>query len=483
VSAEDRRAAARAGGYPSGIAPATAIGVAFVAWGWVVGLGRLADNSFFTHLATGRLILEGRFPRADVYSFTAPGEPWVVQSWLASVLYALVDRVAGGDGVRLLTATLSAAIAGIAWRLTRPAGTLIPRIALTALVVAVGATVWSPRPLLIGLVLLALTLLVAEGVGPPWLLLPAYWLWANTHGSFPLGLVALACLATGAWLDDRSRRPEVELRALAWALGGTLAAVVGPLGPAVLVFPFRLLGRQELLGEVIEWQSPSFGEGWTRLFLLQVVLGIVGLVRRPSWRATVPFVVFVAAALFAARNVAVASLVFVPGTAQGLADLGSLTGRERSRRGAVAVAAVVVLGVGVSTLRLGRPTYDLRAYPVDAVAWIDREGWLDGGSRMATQETVGNYLELVRGARGEVFIDDRIDMYPEAVTRDFLTLLRGRPGWDAVLDAREVDVVLWQRSEPLAQLLAVDPRWRSAYVDQSWAVWCRRGSAPGGQRC
>ena len=46
------------------------------------------------------------------------------------------------------------------------------------------------------------------------------WLWVNVHGSFPLGLVALAALAIGRRLDGAS--PTVELAApLKWAVIGT----------------------------------------------------------------------------------------------------------------------------------------------------------------------------------------------------------------------------------------------------------------------
>jgi hypothetical protein len=469
------------------------VGGAFVVWGWSIGLGRLSDNSFFTHLATGRLILDGSFPRSDPYSFTAPGEPWVVQSWLASALYAVVDRLGGGDGLRVLTGLLGALLALAAWRLTRPATTLIPRVAVTALVLAVGSTAWSPRPLLFGLAFLALSLLVVQERWPPWILLPAFWAWANTHGSFPLGLLALGALGLGSWLDARRGggrpvswagvRAMPEVRALAWAAGGTAAGVIGPLGLQALVFPVRLLQRQDLLREVVEWQSPDFGGAWARLFLLQVVLAVVALVRRPSWRAAVPFVVFTAAALLAARNIAVASLVLVPGTARGLADLGTITGAARSSIARVGAAAVVAVAGLVTVVRLGEPAYDLRSYPVDALAWLDQQGGLDGETRVATQETVGNYRELLDRADGQVFVDDRIDMYPEPVIRDFLTLLRGRPGWQDVLDDREVDAVLWSRDEPLAQLLAEDPTWRAAYTDGTWAVWCRRGSDVGEPAC
>ncbi len=75
-----------------------------------------------THLATGRLIVSGHgIPSHDPYSFTAHGAPWVVQSWLASVLYGWVDRFWGGQGLRVLMGLTTAALGAMTWRLTRPA--------------------------------------------------------------------------------------------------------------------------------------------------------------------------------------------------------------------------------------------------------------------------------------------------------------------------------------------------------------------------
>ena len=74
----------------------TVVGGTFVIWGTVVGLERLHDNSFLTHVATGRLILAHGVPTRDPYTFTALGRPWVVESWLASVLYRGVENLASG---------------------------------------------------------------------------------------------------------------------------------------------------------------------------------------------------------------------------------------------------------------------------------------------------------------------------------------------------------------------------------------------------
>ena len=201
----------------AGVTLASAFAVFFGAIGLLVGRRVLGDNSFFTHLATGNLILErGSIPRTDPYSFTANGEPWVVQSWLASLLYASLDRLLGGFGIRLMNGLLCAAVGALVWRLTsrRSEQVFVP-LGLTGGVLIVGSMMWSPRPLLFGLLGLTLVLSVVEGLVNPLWLLPIMWVWVNTHGSFPMAGVLAATLVVGAWLDDR-RVPERELKLLGW---------------------------------------------------------------------------------------------------------------------------------------------------------------------------------------------------------------------------------------------------------------------------
>ncbi len=301
--------------------------VAFV--GLLIGLGPLDDNSFLTHLATGRLIWDTHhIPHHDPYSFTAFGHPWVVQSWLASVFYGAADKWWGPAGVLLVVAAVATTVAALVWTLTRPARSLISRVLIVGPLLIIGADGgWVERPLLFGLLSLCLVLLAAEGRLDPRWLVPTMWLWVNTHGSFPLGLVAVGLMAIGRRLDHES--PTTEVRALKWAAVGTLVGAVNPLGPRLLVFPIELLRRQDILSNVVEWQAPKFVHVGQRAFLVLLLVAIVAVVRRPSWRAALPLVVFTAASLLGARNVVVASIVFVPGLARGLADIGTVTGEER----------------------------------------------------------------------------------------------------------------------------------------------------------
>ena len=444
-------------------------------WGFTIGLAALGDNGFFTHLATGRLILPRRdSDRVDPYSFTVPGEPWVVQSWLASIVYAGVERLGGAEAIRLLVGLSTGVLALLAWRLTHPAKGLIVRVVATALAVGIGTGTWTARPLLFGLLFLCVTLLVAQRVLPAPALLPIYWVWVNTHGSFPLGIVALVVLALGTRFDGGN--PEVELRGLKWAAGGTLLGIVNPLGLTLLTFPVHMIDRQELLSQIIEWQSPKFSTTWARLFLVLVALAVAGLARRPSWRAALVIVVFVPAALLAARNVSVASFVLLPGIAYGLSGVGRLEGLRRSHAATAGVAVVAVMALAFGVRDLRQPSFDFRDFPVDAVTYLDQAGLVGPGSnsRIAADDRTGNFLELLYAGEARVFLDDRLDMYPAGVVEDYLTLRDGTPGWHEVLDRRGIDLVLWPRTRPLTELLLADPNWQLVYSDEAWVVFVPR---------
>ncbi len=446
----------------------TVAGAGFALWGLTVGLQPLHDNSFLTHLATGRLIWDGGgIPRADPYSFTARGAPWVVQSWLASAMYGGVERVGGLGGVRLVNGLLVALLAALVWRLARPAVELPGRLVVTGLAVAVGTGLWVERPLLFGLLGMALLLLVAEGgLHPAWLV-PGMWVWVNTHGSFPLAVVALGALAAGRRLDGE--RPDRELRALGWTMVGIAAAALNPLGPRLLAFPLELLRRTDSFRTIVEWRPPTFDDPWQLLFLAQLLVAVVVLVRRPRWRRALPLAVFAALALLGARNVVTASLVLVPTMAEGLRGLGTVTGERRSRATLAATATAALVAVALVATSLAGPDTVLTAYPVRAVAWLDAKGLLD--DHVIAPDYVGNYLEARDGARAEVFVDDRVDMYPEQVVADAAALLEGRPGWRARLERYDAGVVLWPRDEPLTTILSASSQWRRVWGDDQWVVF------------
>src|SRR4051794_32754697 len=146
------------------------------------------------------MVRSGAIPRVDPYSFTAHGHRWVVQSWLAEWTYGIAERVGGLRLVVLEQGVLMGVLALLVARLMR-AGSVWRTTAGALIVLGAGVALWSPRPLLFGLVCFALMISVVEERWKPWLLIPIGWLWVNTHGSFALGAVWLGAVAVGEWID------------------------------------------------------------------------------------------------------------------------------------------------------------------------------------------------------------------------------------------------------------------------------------------
>lgn len=459
-------------------------GALIVLAGWIIGTRTLSDNSFLTHLATGRIILDtGGVPSADPYCFTAAGEPWVVQSWLASLLYATAEQVGGLGAVRVVTGALAAVLAALAWTLLKPAGSLVLRVAFAVLFVAVSADLWSERPFMIGLVGLACFALAAEDRLDPRWLVPIGWVWVNSHGSFPLGIVFLLVAALGRRLDGGGA--PVERRALGWAVVGVLSGAIGPLGPRVLTFPVDLLRRQDVLSQVVEWQAPPFEGIGHRLFLVEVVVAIVLLARRPSHRSALILAVFTAAALLGARNVAVASLLILVVVAPALEGFGSLRSVDRDRPARL-VALVAVAGFLVISLgRASEDDLELRAYPLRALAYLEGNEVDTRTVHLAAPDLVGNLVDYVYGPERRTFYDDRFDMFSDEMALTNQRLILGTPGLRADLDEHEIDLVIVKGAAPSAQVLATDDAWRTLFVQDDWVLLCRRGAELGGsvRRC
>lgn len=444
--------------------------------GAVSGAVALGDNSFFTHLTTGRLILDGHLPTTDHYSFTAAGQPWVIQSWFASLLYGLGDTVGHGLGIRLMVAVLSGVLAGLLWRLTRPAGSIVARLAAVAPALVIGFVSWGARPLIFGLLGFAVLLVVLlEERDPRWMV-PVMWVWVNTHGSFPMAVVLIGAFGIGVLIDGDDLAHVV--RTAKWTVLGILLGALNPLGPKLLWFPIELLSKSEALSSMIEWQAPSFTELWQRVFLV-LLLVTVALIPRLGperrYRLLIPALLFSALGFVAMRNLALASFTLLPVLATSLAGLGSLKSSVRKPAYTVATGALALVTIVLVAARLAGPSFAYASYPVAATDWLEQHGRLGPEHRLASQDYVGNYLELRSDGKVKVFVDDRVDMFPIQVVRDEATLLNAGPGWRKVLDRNKIDTVLWDQSKPLASVLDLSPAWKRVATfprnDDSLTTW------------
>ena len=455
---------------------------------FVIGTKAITDNSLLTHLATGELILgDGSVPSTDPYSRTAPGSPWTVQSWLASLVYASLDRVVGGAGLRLLHGAVAALIGAGIWRLTLPARQVVPRTLLTMIPIVIGAGLWSPRPFMFGLLAMVVLLSVVQAHGPPWILVPLFWLWVNSHGSFPLGLALLGGMFVGELFDRGRSEDSAELswllRYVATAVLGVLVGAINPIGPRIVWFPVQLLGRREALEGVVEWQPPSFTSPPELVFLGLVPVVALAARRGAPWRSLLPSTCFVLGGFLAIRNISVAAVVVVVLLAPSFRDLfGEEDGASTNVLSRTLGPAMVVAGLFVAVVVAGQPGLKLDLYPVEQVDYLEARG-LVGTPEVGLihREAVGNYLAYRYGPESSVFIDDRFDFYPTSVTGDHLTLLDGGD-YPGVLDRWGGEVVLWEAGTVLADWLEQSEQWKLVVAEDDWIIACRINS-PSYERC
>jgi hypothetical protein len=451
------------------------VGAAVAVIGAGIGAQRLSDNSFLTHLASGREMLEHGVIHADRFTWTSAGESIVMQSWLASLLYGVVDAAAGLWGIRLLMAVTASVLAHLAWRLTDRSESLGTRVAVMVPVLLVGLRTWSERPLLIGLVLFAIVMLVVEGTGRPMSLAAVGAVWVNVHGSWPLGLLFVGARIVGGRMDGGRVDGDSDRDVVAggWlALGCLVGGVVNPYGPSLLMFPLRLLERSETLGLIAEWKSPMFDVGWARAFLLLLLMAVAAVSRRSCWRLTVPMLVFVAAALMSRRNVPVAVLVLLPVLAHGLPVIGRVGGRKASdavRLATVIMAALVVI-LPLSAIR--GPHFDAGRYPVDAIDAAEDAGLSPRDRRYVHQDFVGNYMGL-RYREPVAWIDDRFELHPTDLVDDYVVLLDAGTEWPDVLSRHRAEILLWPTDAALTELVREVAGWSVVFEDDDWSILCR----------
>jgi hypothetical protein len=462
----------------------------FALVGWAIGMGRLSDNSFFWHLRAGQLILDRGFPHRDPFSFTAPGARWVLQSWLAELGYAGIDRLAGPLGIRVLVGVAGMVIGVLSFRLALRLARDRVRAALLATVALLGVGgLWSERPLVFAAIALVVLLWVVEVpdsvVGRrPLVALPILlWCWANVHGSFALGFAYLGLHLLGRWLDGHPPRAGRERQLLAGTALAAGACFINPYGVGLVTFPLALLARSDMLRRVVEWQSPDFHSALGVAFAIWIAVFAALLARAPgrsSRRDLLVSLPFLVLGLWAVRNVAAAALVGLPIAARAVARQRRREPAERTGALGGALAAVLIVVAAIFTVQAAeQPSFAFDGYSVRAFRALQRHGLL--GKRVLTSDVDAGYVILRLWPRQHVYMDDRYDMYPRSVQDDYFTLAHGGPGWAAVLKRRDIQVIVWPRRGPLVSLVESTGRWRVLEQDRNRVLLVRAdvaGAAP-----
>lgn len=451
----------------------------------------IADPDIWWHLHNADYLVQHRaLPRTDLYSFSVPGHAWINHEWLAELPYYFAWRALGLSGVyAIMFSVLILIFLGVLYLCYVETGHFKASIVAVSLLIFLGSVSFGPRTILFGYAYLVTLLIVLQrfrqwGKAPLWSIPPLFCLWANTHGSWLIGLlifsiVVAAGLFRGEWGSVHAEPWTGSQRKRLFA---TWAASVGalfanPFGARLVFYPFDLAFRQKLnIEHVAEWVSVNFHDLRGKVVLLVlVVLLISTLVRPRRWAiAELALVLFALySGLTYVRFLFLLAIVVAPVLAKSF-DFVPVYRRDMDTP---FVNASVIILIMVGIVHFWPREAQLQQwvgeqYPAGAVAYFENH---PPAGRMLNFYLWGGYLNW-RNSSLKVFLDSRVDIFEySGVLTDYLDLLSVKNP-TVVLNKYKIDSVLFPAGEPLTYVLQHDPDWSVVYSDDLSVLLERSGA-------
>ena len=461
------------------------------------------------HIRAGEKILATRsLPYTAWFSFTVPNHPWVNHEWLQDIGLYVLWQSGGSWGVRIGFALLGWGLIILvfnsfnegrrSWELTAVTGVLWAGILVAARLL---------RPQLITLLGFALVWLLLRRLPRTaaarslWLLPPFFWLWANLHAGFVIGIalaaLVLAVEALKLRLLERGPKdsfltawiiPQESLTIQqCWKLFGILIlsgalTLVNPYGWRLYAEIFQTLGDRYPKLYVTEWLPTSVAALSGELFFCFVAAALVLMaarVRRPDLTFFIALLAFFGLGLTSVRHSIFFVIILLPELYSALKAATPLLRREFNFIFFL-MLGMIILALSGNLLSRALPSTQRvvrveEMYPLKALAFLDGA---EVGRRVFHAFEWGGFLILHNG-NNQTFIDGRMTQWQvddRSFLRTYVEVKNLASGWQETLQRYGVDLVLIAPQEPLAAGLRLLPQqWRLLYEDQVAIVFERIG--------
>ncbi|MCH7989480.1 MAG: hypothetical protein IID46_10095 [Planctomycetes bacterium] len=460
------------------------------------------------HLAYGRLIDEtGTLPLTEPLMPLSRDVPFVDTAWMSQVIGFRAYERFGIPAIQFLyAASISVCLSLLVWRMYRQTGNV------PFCVVGGGLFCWVNwqqlaivRPQLAGLVCFVLLFVLLSGQTWRrlyWIALPVLFaLWANLHGSFPVGLVLLGCFCIGRAGDVflQSKRFSAVLGDLQFRryllLSFTCAGAVlaNPYGTGLYREVLTVASHPNLV-DLVEWQPLSLNmkQGQAAAVVASgLMIAYWFSPRRISMTEVLLLVGLGAGCLWASRMLlwwaTVASYCFV---LHGSAVWNRMSDNKYPRQPSAGNSTwtVVTAGLvwtflaltplGMSLLYGPRGESASRTSlsaltPIDAVMYLNQ---FPPKGQIFNSYEWGDYLLWAGPENLDVFVASHAHLIPGDVWRSYLRVIRVKSDWSEILDRYHIDTVVidFVNQSVLFGELKRHGNLRVAYDDGFAAVFVRQ---------
>jgi len=425
--------------------------------GVVAAAGRaITDNSFLWHVRAGDIQLDaGEVLRIDPFSFTAGGEAWRTQSWIADLGYGLLERATGDLSwvwplvALIMTATLLLVGAAVYREASSPTATAVILFFVAWLVLRT----LVPRPVVFSHLLLAALVVALSHPRLRWIIPMLLWVWAGVHGSFVIGLGLIILEAL------RSNRREL------WGTLGMSAVTVSLTAHGLALWGVLLefASNRGALDLIQEWAPPDLTDlsvAPYALFIVAVAAAASrGRIAARDLLVVMPFLLF---GLTSYRALIPATIVLAPWVGRAIELPQPVKRHEAGPVNAAIAVTMLLLAVGLGASR-AESVPDPELFPVDAASWL-QDGPLFHG------DAVGGYLIYTAWPDRFVYTDDRAELYGEARFQEFVDARDGLPIWREVFQRYGITQALLPADQTGLQEVLYASGWTETFRDDEFVV-------------
>ncbi len=479
----------------------TVLTVLLVTLQFIMARGSVADPDIWWHLRNAEYLFHShQLPRYDMYSFTVAGHPWINHEWLAEVPYYLAWRADGLAGIHaVMLVVIELIFLGLLYLCYRESGHFKASIVACCFLTFQASVSYGPRTILFGYLYMVVLLIILQrfrqkGGATLWVIPPLFCLWANTHGSWALGLIVFCIIVaagfvTGSWGRVYAERWTASQmgKLVITGLASVGALFLNPFGSRLVLYPLDMAFRQKLnIAHIAEWVSVDFHDLRGKLVLiLLLALLVSALLRNRRWTlAELGLVLFALySGLTYIRFLFFLAIVMAPLMAKILDFVPPYRPEADTPR---LNALVICLMIG-AMVHYWPATSQLEhsvsaKYPAQAVAYLKAH---PPTGPMLNFYLWGGYLGW-KDRDVKVFVDSRVDIFEyEGVLKDYLDLL-GLERSRAILDKYKIRYVLFPHpggysESALTYVLEHDPGWKVVYSDELSILLERVGEVSPGQ--
>jgi hypothetical protein len=433
--------------------------------------GAIRSYDIWFHLKTGDLIMQsGNVPRTDPFSWTAAGEAWQPNAWLADLLFALLQRI-GHLEILAAFRALSVLVIGFAvYRWVRRRG---GRPWPATLAACCATLLMNPfiveRPKIFGFILFPGYLLILQSiflgsfVGFFGLILVTV-LWVNLHGSFMVGVAV-------AWTIAFARLVQVRnvLRPMLVVFCTGAALLVNPFGYKAFTHAVTI---SRVSGFVDEWQRLHLSDPRGALVICYGIVAAFALWKTRRWRqleVSLPLAGLFCLTLSVVRGAPFFLVLAAPEIAQGIHTLAMPRFRNWVRPriqpilvGNVLAWVILIIFVSPTLKDLGQVG---EQFPVVTTSAIPQ------GCRLLNEYEFGGYVIYRRWPEIRVSQDGRNDLYGvERITEQYRIL---ESSMLESLDHLMIECVLIRPDRPLAKTLSTSDHWERIARDSHSMLFTR----------